>query len=78
MLNLLAVEVFGQPGCNAPSAMNITDITVNGVRIVATPVPANLNITNTTNSGDRNTLAGRIRDAINAFVPTVGDDFIAS
>ena len=68
----------GQPGCNAPSAMNITDITVDGVRIIATPIPANLNITNTTSSADRDTLAGRIRDAINAYVPVIGDDFSAT
>ncbi len=68
----------GQPGCNAPSAMNITDITVNGVRIIATPIPSNLNITNTTTPADRNTLATRIGTAINAYVPTVGEDFVAT
>jgi type IV pilus assembly protein PilY1 len=67
----------GQPSCTAPSAMNITDITVDGVRIVATPVPTNLNITNTTNNTDRNTLASRIRDAINNYTPATGDDFTA-
>lgn len=68
----------GQPSCAAPSAMNITDITVNAVRIVATPVPTNLNITNTTSNTSRNTLAINIASAINAYVPTTGDDFIAT
>jgi type IV pilus assembly protein PilY1 len=68
----------GQPSCNAPSVMNVTDITVNGVRIVASPVPNNLTITNTTASSDRDGLASRIRDAINNFVPTSGDDFTAT
>ncbi|MGQ0443063.1 MAG: PilC/PilY family type IV pilus protein [Methylophilaceae bacterium] len=69
----------GQPSCTAPSAMNITDITVDGVRIIATPVPTNLTITNTTSGTERNTLATRIRDAINNFVPGgAADDFIAT
>lgn len=68
----------GQPSCAAPSAMNITDITVDAVRIVATPVPTNLNITNTTISTNRNTLAINIASAINAYVPATGDDFTAT
>lgn len=68
----------GQPVCSAPAAINITDITVNGVRIVTTPVPANLNITDTTNATNRNTLASNIASAINAYVPGAGDDFTAT
>jgi type IV pilus assembly protein PilY1 len=68
----------GLPSCAAPSAMNISDITVDGTRIVATPVPSNLNITDTTNSTQRNTLAANIASAINAFVPSSGEDFTAS
>lgn len=68
----------GQPSCSAPSAMNITDVTVNGLRIIPSPIPANLNITDTSNSANRDTLAARIRDAINTFVPGSGDDFTAT
>lgn len=67
----------GLPSCVSPSAVNITDVKVDGVRIVASPVPA-LSITDTTNSTQRNTLANNIRDAINNFVPSVGDDFTAT
>ena len=69
----------GQPVCAAPSAMNITNITVNGTSIIpTTPIPANLNITDTGSSTQRNTLATNIRDAINSYVPAVGDDFTAT
>ena len=68
----------GQPVCAAPSAMKITDITVDGVRIIATPIPSNLNITDTTVSGNRNTLAANIASAINSYVPGSGDDFTAA
>ena len=68
----------GQPSCAAPSAMKITDITVDGVRIIATPVPTNLSITDTTNSTNRNTLATNIASAINSFAPSTGNDFTAS
>lgn len=68
----------GQPSCSAPSAINITDITVNGVSIITSPIPSNLTITDTTNSGQRSALATNIRDAINNFVPSSGDDFSAT
>lgn len=68
----------GQPTCTAPSAIDITDITVDAVRIVASPVPTNLNITNTTSSTNRNLLANNIASAINAYVPATGSDFIAT
>ncbi len=68
----------GLPSCAAPSAMNISEITVDGTRIVATPVPSNLNITDTTNSTQRNTLAANIASAINSFVPSSGEDFTAT
>ena len=68
----------GQPVCSAPSAMNITDITVNGDSIIATPIPSNLNITDTTVSGNRNALAANIASAINSYVPGAGDDFTAA
>lgn len=67
----------GQPVCSAPSAMNITDITVDGVRIIATPIPV-LSITDTTNSTNRTNLATAIRDAINNYVPSTGNDFTAT
>ena len=59
----------------SPSALSITNITVDGVRIIpATPSPA-LSITDTTVSGNRNTLASNIATAINGLT---GDDFTAT
>jgi type IV pilus assembly protein PilY1 len=61
----------------SPSALSITNITVNGIRVIpTTPSPA-LTITDTTNATQRNTLATNIAAAINAFVPGSGDDFTA-
>lgn len=59
----------------SPVALSVTDITVDGVRIIPpTPSPA-LTITDTTNSGQRSALATNIRDAIN---DVTGDDFTAT
>ena len=67
----------GQPVCSAPSAMSVTDITVDGIRIIGTPVPT-LTITDTTNSTNRTNLATAISNAINNYVPIIGDDFTAT
>ena len=67
----------GLPICQPTSALSINDITVNGVRIIATPIPS-LTIDDTTNSTKRNNLAIAIRDAINNYVPSTGDDFTAT
>ncbi len=72
------IKINADPNGASPTALNITDITVDGVRIIATPVPSNLTITDTTNSVDRNTLASRIVTAINGYVPVSGDDFTAT
>lgn len=68
------------PSCTSPSAMSITNITINGISIIpAVPSPA-LTITDTTSATARGALARNIRDAINAFVPTVvsgNPDFVA-
>jgi type IV pilus assembly protein PilY1 len=73
----LGCGVTGTPSCTAPSAMSITNITVNGVSIVpSTPSPA-LTITNTTSAADRSQLARNVRDAINNHV-SVPDDFVAT
>jgi type IV pilus assembly protein PilY1 len=63
----------------SPVNLSVTGITVNGVSIIpAVPNPA-LTILDTTNSGQRSTLATRIVTAINAFVPTgVATDFTAT
>ncbi len=63
----------------SPVAISVSNVTVNGIRIIPTvPSPA-LTITDTTNPGQRNTLAANIAAAINAFVPVgIDDDFIAS
>lgn len=64
-----------QPSCAAPSAISITNITVNGTRIIpTTPSPA-LTITDTSSASARSTLAQAIRDAINNHVSS--PDFVA-
>ena len=63
-------------GLASPSALSVTAITVNGLSIIpASPSPA-LTITDTTNSGQRGTLATNVASAINAFTST--PDFTAT
>ena len=60
----------------SPSALSITNITVNGIRIIpTTPSPA-LTITDTSNATQRNTLAASIVTAINGY--TSSPDFTAT
>lgn len=68
--------VAGTPSCVAPSAMSITNITVNGVSIISPP-GTTLSITDTTSATQRSNLARGIRDAINAY-PSAPDDFVAT
>ncbi len=67
------------PSCVSPAPMTISNITINGIRIIPLiPSPA-LTITNTTSVTERNDLARDIRDAINDFVPAGADpDFTAT
>lgn len=66
----------GLPSCVAPSAVSVSNITVNGVRIIpTTPSPA-LTITDTTSAAQRATLAAAIATAINTHVSA--PDYIAS
>lgn len=77
----VACGTSGLPSCAAPSAMSITSVTINGIRIIpTTPSPA-LSITDTTSTTQRNSLAAAIATAINTFVPTVASgnpDFTAT
>ncbi|MEI2636344.1 MAG: PilC/PilY family type IV pilus protein [Methylotenera sp.] len=62
----------------SPVVLSVTNITVDGVRIIpTTPSPA-LTITDTINATQRNSLAANIATAINTFVPGSGDDFTAN
>jgi type IV pilus assembly protein PilY1 len=72
----LGCGVAGTPSCVAPSAMSITNITVNGVSIILPP-GTTLSITDTTSATQRSNLARAIRDAINAYV-SAPDDFTAT
>jgi type IV pilus assembly protein PilY1 len=75
----LGCGVAGTPSCVSPSALSVTNLTINGIRIIpTTPSPA-LTITDTTSASSRNQLARNVRDAINTFVPSNSDpDFTAS
>jgi type IV pilus assembly protein PilY1 len=61
----------------SPVTLTVTGVTVNGLSIIAAIPPQPLTITDTTNAGQRNTLASRIAAAINAYVSTP-TDFIAT
>jgi type IV pilus assembly protein PilY1 len=65
----LGCGVAGTPSCTAPSPISITNITVNGVSIIAPP-GTSLSITNTTSLTQRSNLADAISDAINNIVST--------
>lgn len=69
------IKINADPNGASPSALSITNITVDGVRIIpTTPIPA-LTITDTIVNGNRNTLAANIAAAIMALNT---DDFTAS
>jgi type IV pilus assembly protein PilY1 len=76
-----APATAGLPICNpsglSPNFISVTDVRVDGVSIIASPAPS-LNIDDTNNGTKRSNLANAIRDAINNFVPGVGDDFTAT
>ena len=75
------IKILAQSPANSPAAspspLSITGITVDGVPIIVMPATG-MTITDTTNSGQRGTLATNIRNAINAYTPAIGDDFVAS
>ena len=54
----------------SPSAMSITNITVNGISIISTPT-SGLTISDTSILANRAALATSVKNAINAFVPTL-------
>jgi type IV pilus assembly protein PilY1 len=76
-----APATTGLPICNtsglSPNFIRVTDVRVDGMSIIASPAPA-LDINDTNNGTKRNNLANAIRDAINNFVPSTGDDFTAT
>jgi type IV pilus assembly protein PilY1 len=69
-IQINAQSPANSPASATPGSMSISNITVNGTRIIPTTPAPPLTITDTTVAGNRNTLAANIVTAINAMTGT--------